>query len=243
METPHTENKYTLPLNHPDYEYPEARNIYAERLKKFSGKVFSDRETETFKNHWKSHFPELPASSELHIEIGCNTGHVVRAHAKNNPQIAYIGIDWKFKAIHTGLEKAEKAQLKNIIFLRANAVRFPYIFGKNEVDRISVFFPDPWPKKSQWKNRHLKREALEHFHHCLKSGGILHLKTDHDGYFDWILEHLEPIRNLWEIQSETRDLHANHPNPQTLEIPEVTLFEKIFIKEGIKIKQLILVKK
>ena len=247
-----TTQNFQLPLSHPDYEYPVARNIYAERMKVFGGRAFSDTETETRPGHWREYFASLgaeavPASIAtagerpfLHVEVGCNTGHVVRAWAKQNPGQLFLGIDWKFKAIHHGLEKADRAGLKNLVFLRANAWRFPYIFGPEELDRISIFCPDPWPRKSQWKNRHLNTETLENFRSRLRSGGILHLKTDHEGYFDWILEHLAPNRGKWIVESETRDKHANHPSPETLDIPDVTLFEKLFIKDGISIKEIIL---
>jgi tRNA (guanine-N7-)-methyltransferase len=233
---------FQLPLSHPDYAYPDARNIYSDRLKDFPNKVFSDSETEKFTGKWREQFPSTSLSEKksLQVEIGCNTGHVVRAWAKKNPDILYIGIDWKFKAIHHGLEKMKKEGLENLIFLRANTWRFQYIFGPEELDRISVFCPDPWPKKSQWKNRHLQTETLEVFRSRLKPGGILHIKTDHEGYFDWILEHLAPNRSKWIVENETRDLHQHHPDPRSLDIPDVTLFEKLFIKDGIPIKQIIL---
>ena len=43
-------------------------------------------------------------------------------------------------------------------------------------------------------------------------------------------------KDVWEIERETLDLHAGNPMAGKLEIPDVTLFEKLFIKDGIKIK-------
>lgn len=76
----------------------------------------------------------------------------------------------------------------------------------------------------------------------MKKGGIFHIKTDHAGYFEWMLEHLEIALKeagpIWEVVEKTTDLHEKNPNPRTLEIPDVTLFEKLFIKDGIKINSL-----
>ena len=44
------------------------------------------------------------------------------------------------------------------------------------------------------------------------------------------------VGDVWEIERESLDLHEGNPNAAKLEIPDVTLFEKLFIKDGIKIK-------
>jgi tRNA G46 methylase TrmB len=76
----------------------------------------------------------------------------------------------------------------------------------------------------------------------MKKGGIFHIKTDHPGYFEWMLEHLEIALKeaglIWEIVEKTHDLHAEHPDAASLQIPDVTLFERLFIKDGIKINSL-----
>jgi hypothetical protein len=48
-------------------------------------------------------------------------------------------------------------------------------------------------------------------------------------------EAIAETKSLWEIHDRTTDLHAGNPNPEKLEIPDVTLFEKLFIKDGIQI--------
>ncbi len=234
---------YQLPLEHPNYAYPRARNPYAARLAEFEIKAFSDSDTEKRPGQWLSEFADTSAKTPLIVEIGCNTGHVVRAWAERSPENRYIGIDWKFKAIHRGLEKAAKKSLKNLLFLRANVWRLGYIFAPGEVDEIHIYCPDPWPPKSQWKKRFLCRENFPVLQQSLKSGGILHIKTDHAGYFDWIEEAFAGQEAGWETVSKTRDKHAKHPNPEKLDIPEVTLFEKIFISKGIPIHEWVLRKK
>jgi hypothetical protein len=39
----------------------------------------------------------------------------------------------------------------------------------------------------------------------------------------------------WTVEKLTRDLHAGHADPLSLEIPDVTLFEKLFIRKKIPI--------
>jgi tRNA G46 methylase TrmB len=67
---------------------------------------------------------------------------------------------------------------------------------------------------------------------------VFHIKTDHAGYFDWMLEALKPNLDLWEVLEQTRDLHGGNPSAGQLRIPEVTLFEGLFIKDGLPIHSL-----
>lgn len=235
-----------LPVEHPDYTYPPSRNPYWKKLQELEGRVFSDNQTETYASLWRSRFPLSSKNTELHVEIGCNAGHVILEWAAQNPSNAYIGIDWKFKPIFRAMEKALDRKTSNLLLFRAHAERLRYMFGPGEIDRLSLFFPDPWPRKSQWKNRFLTSNRLQEAAWVVRKGGIFHIKTDHGGYFDWMEEALQSLQanpetaQLWEVVERSTDLHAGNPHSNQLKIPEVTLFERIFIKEGIPIKQLIL---
>jgi tRNA (guanine-N7-)-methyltransferase len=236
--------KSRLPVEHPEFRYPNSRNPYWAKLQEFKGRVFSDHETESNQGRWRSVFRELP--QELHVEIGCNAAHVLNEWAARNPKIGYIGIDWKYKPIFRGMEKALKRKLDNVLLFRAHAERLSYMFGPGEIDKLCLFFPDPWPKKSQWKNRFITSARLKEVAGVVKKGGIFHIKTDHAGYFEWMETALREVMNdpeakdLWEVVQHTRNLHQGHPDPTSLQIPEVTLFERLFIKDGIPINCLIL---
>jgi tRNA (guanine-N7-)-methyltransferase len=225
-----------LPLTHPDYIYGPAKNPYSAKLRDFAGLAYSDNATETFAGAWREKFKRSGKDRELHVEIGCNTGHVTRAWAEANPDKLYIGIDWKFKIIHRGAEKTAEKGLQNLLFFRANVERLRYMFGPGEIDSLYLYFPDPWPKKSQWKNRFLKESTLREAARVVRPGGIFHIKTDHEGYYAWMRDAFAAVRDVWEIERESLDLHGGNPAAAKLEIPEVTLFEKLFIKDGIKIK-------
>ncbi len=219
--------------------YRPSTNPYWKKIKSLSGGAYTDEDCEQFKGQWRSRFAPTP-HSPIHVEIGCNGGHVLLKWAERSPETLFIGIDWKFKQIYLAHEKAQKRGLKNVIFLRAHAARLPLIFAPGEVSQFFLFFPDPWPKRAHWPNRFVTAERLNMIHSLTEAGGEFQIKTDHDGYFEWMEREVPKATSEWKIKEKSSDLHMNHPDPQSLEIPEVTLFERIFIREGIKIKRLTL---
>ncbi|HUP57918.1 MAG TPA: hypothetical protein VM598_10730, partial [Bdellovibrionota bacterium] len=118
-----------LPLEHPDYRYTESRNPYWLKLRQESRQVFPDNASELHRGQWREQFPHGRKSSPLHVEIGCNAGHVVLEWAARDPKGCYIGVDWKFKMIHKAADKAGKRKIDNLLFLRAHADRLKYMFA------------------------------------------------------------------------------------------------------------------
>lgn len=113
-----------LPVDHPEFRYPPSKNPYQDKLKALREQGITSAltcdETETLQGKWR-HYLGLPEEAELHVEIGCNGGHVILEWAKQQPQKAFVGVDWKFKQIFRAHEKAQKKNLRNITFLRAHA--------------------------------------------------------------------------------------------------------------------------
>lgn len=249
QQKPPLDPRSKLPVAHPDYLYPPSRNIYSQKLAHLSAEARCavDAQTETRRGHWREAMPDrlqskgpLDSNRPLHVEVGCNAGHVVLEWAAARPQEAFIGLDLKLKPIFWGVEKAVKRKIDNVLFLRAHATRLAHIFGEGEIDTLSIFFPDPWPPKSQWKNRWVTAARLRAVAPLLKKGGLIDIKTDHPGYFEWIEEAASQCTDLFDTELHTRDLHAglSRADALKLEIPAVTLFEKLFIRDGIPIQRL-----
>jgi tRNA (guanine-N7-)-methyltransferase len=231
-------------VSSPEFRYAPSKNIYWEKLKnlpaELSGLAYTDHDTEAHRGNWRNHFPVSGSKASvsgipLHVEIGCNAGHVCLEWARQNPNALYIGIDWKFKQIYRLAEKSQKFEVRNLLAFRANADRLPFMFTEGEIDFLHMFFPDPWPKKAQKKNRTADREWLLSVAPLLSKTGVFHLKTDHAEYFEFILENLHSLSDTFEIIEMTRDLHQGNPNAKLLTIPAVTLFERLFIKDGLPI--------
>ena len=66
------------------------------------------------------------------------------------------------------------------------------------------------------------------------------MKTDHDGYYEWMLEHVKN-EERFDITLASKDLRKEYPEHFLSQFK--TKFEKIFLSQGTLIKSLILKKK
>lgn len=216
------------------FQYPVSNHPYYEQVLTFGAGVVADQATERHRGAWRTLFTDRLAfpNRALHVEIGCNGGHFLVARAQQNPECAFIGLDWKYKQIFRAGMKAKKYTSGNTTFLRARAERIGFMFGPGEIDFLYCLFPDPWPKNSDVEHRFITPDWLASVAPSVRPGGRFELRTDHPDNFDWMLKALRSPVSGWRIIDETRDLHAGKPNAADLKIGEVTLFERIYIRAG-----------
>lgn len=224
-------------------EYRPSQNPYWSKLHSLqleSPNVRLDTGTEAQAGRWLAHLG-TPGLRTVNVEIGCNGGHWLLGQAMKNPSDLWIGIDYKFKQVYLGHEKAKKRNLmSNTVLLRANALRLPHVFGTGEIDRLFLFFPDPWPKDRHQKHRLFSESWLRAVHPLLKSTGRFEIRTDHPDYFREMLGVVNQVKDLYTIDEVDHDLYAERPEALKLEIPDVTLFERVFIREGKPIQRMVL---
>lgn len=213
-----------------EFSYTPSDNPYALRIAGQAPFAYADFDTETRPGQWK------PANKEaLHVEIGCNGGHVLLEWADRNPKDHFIGLDWKFKQVSWAAEKAVRRSISNVAFLRAHAGRMDRVFAPSEIDHLYLFFPDPWPKVRHQKHRLYQTEWLRLVSALVRPGGSFEIRTDHPGYFEQMLQVTDTCADLWEVLEVSHDRHAGNTAVAKLGFPEVTLFERVFIKKGLPV--------
>ena len=153
----------------------------------------------------------------LHVEIGCGKGAFAVGMAGLMPDVMVMAV-----------EKAAAAELKNCKFLIADAVMLPDICPAGSVDVLYLNFSDPWPKNRDRKRRLTHINFLETYKKLLKPNGILRIKTDNVGLFDFTLEQLELAG--FEMFDLTRDLHNSDIANEVM-----TEYEKRFSELGFPI--------
>jgi len=69
-------------------------------------------------------------------------------------RVSLLGaVDKGTDAMVVAMERVRDAGLTNVRFLDRDAALLPEFFAPGEVSRIYINFPDPWPKKKQFKRR------------------------------------------------------------------------------------------
>lgn len=133
-------------------------------------------------------FPALeelcPPPRPLEVEIGCGKGKFLLARAAEAASVFLIGVDYSWKWMKVGVERAAKRGLSNVAFYRGEAGEF--VKNRIPAGRVSVFhvyFPDPWPKRRHRKRRLVKGPFLALLFERLAPGGLVELATDDFDYF------------------------------------------------------------
>jgi tRNA (guanine-N7-)-methyltransferase len=237
METPiKIDRSYSEDFN---YASERNRNPYHAKLEKFSNFVMRDNEAEEFKGRWNKDV--FKREGKLIAEVGSGYGRFMMHYCENNPEVNYVGIDYRFKRSFELALQLEKHPTQNFRYLRAKGERVSFLFGESELDEMFYFFPDPWPKRRHNKKRLFQEPFLKSVKQVLKPGGLLFVKTDHEDYFDWmenILQQENETNKDFKVLFKTRDLYKEHPDHFLADFQ--TKFEKIFLRKGIKIKGFVL---
>jgi tRNA (guanine-N7-)-methyltransferase len=176
-------------------------------------------------------FPDVFGRSEpVHIEIGSGKGTFLVSQAKARPDINFLGIEWARKYYRHAVDRIGRWGLKNVKLIRTDAADFLIRFvPDSSVACYHIYYPDPWPKKRHNKRRFICSETIEHMIRTLTPGGVIQIATDHEGYFEQIIQVLAESKDaLEEIE------FAVAAGAQEEEIVG-TNYERKYIKEKRKI--------
>lgn len=145
------------------------------------------------------------ADGPIVCDLGCGSGNFLLQMAAAHPEKRFAGFELRYKRLVKAARKVERAELKNVWFLREQAERFPRYFDPGSVEEVYINFPDPWQKYGQWKHRMVNADFLRELTRILVPGGRFYLKTDHSGYFLHTLSLLKQVPAL-EIRAFRNDL-------------------------------------
>ena len=127
----------------------------------------------------------------LVLEIGFGNGDSLAEMAAADPDSNFIGIEVHRPGVGHLLLKLGDREIGNVRIFCADAMEIlARHIPDSSLDRLQLYFPDPWPKTRHHKRRIVNPEFLELISGKLKPGGLFHAATDWEDYALHMLEAL-----------------------------------------------------
>jgi tRNA (guanine-N7-)-methyltransferase len=143
--------------------------------------------------------------AETVLEIGFGNGDSLWQMAQASPEKNFIGIEVHRPGAGHLLHLIESSDCTNIRVSNTDAIDvLNNQIPDHSLDRLQLFFPDPWHKKKHNKRRIVQEAFIQQVAKKLKHGGIFHLATDWEDYAQHMLEVLNSSA-LFENLSDTND--------------------------------------
>lgn len=150
------------------------------------------------------------------IEIGFGDGRALLQMAQDHPDMNFIGIEVYEPGVGRLLANVASLGLTNVRVVMHDAVE---VFEKNirvqSLERIMVFFPDPWHKKRHHKRRIIQPDFVTLLASRLSDGGVLHLATDWENYAQHMVDVIAQEVSLQNLATETSFVERPSFRPKT----------------------------
>lgn len=205
------------------FKYPrKSYNMYILKMLDYPEYIaFDKEEINKLKGHWCDHFGN---NNPLYLEIGSGSGNFTNGMSERHLDRNYLALELRFKRLVLAADKARRRDAKNIMFLRRYGEEIELFIAKEELSGVYINFPDPWEEKL--KNRVIQPSLFGRLDNLLKVGGKVFIKTDHDGYYNDILEFVAELEN-YKVVRHTDDLHNSDLAAENIK----TEFEQLFLNK------------
>lgn len=126
--------------------------------------------------------------AETILEIGFGNGDSLLHMARRHPEKNYIGIEVHRPGVGHLLQNIEQTETRNIRVFCHDAIDvLKHQIPDHSLDRLQLFFPDPWHKTRHQKRRIVQPDFALLIAQKLKRGGAFHLATDWQNYAEHML--------------------------------------------------------
>jgi tRNA (guanine-N7-)-methyltransferase len=128
-------------------------------------------------------------SDEVRMEIGFGSGEHIAAQAAANPGVNFLGCEVFINGVASLLRYADEMRLQNLRIFDNDVRHLLPALKSASFSRISLPFPDPWPKARHAKRRFVGPTMLDEMARLLVDGGEFRVASDHPVYIAWTLQH------------------------------------------------------
>lgn len=175
---------------------------------------------------WPAPWPEIfGREAPLLVEVGFGGGHFLVNLARRRPEANVLGCEISLPSLRRGLQKRRQLGLANLQLVQGDARLVLWaLCAPDEIDELTINFPDPWPKA-----RHHERRLI--------SGRFLHLAATRlrpDARLDIATDHAEYAAAIAACLAQTPYFDSRHSTPFVTDDRERlrTKYEQIALDEG-----------
>lgn len=163
------------------------------------------------------------------LEIGFGNGDTLVQQALDNENMNFLGIEVHEPGVGHCLLKAHEAGVSNLKLIKHDAIEvLRDQVPAGSLQRVNLYFPDPWPKKRHHKRRMIQPEFVELIENRLGPNGALHIATDWANY----AEHIDEVLDRSDLFALSE--HREHDGDRPLDRPG-TKFEQRGLRKGHRI--------
>jgi tRNA (guanine-N7-)-methyltransferase len=117
------------------------------------------------------------------FEIGFGMGESLAVMARAEPEKNFIGVEVHRPGIGRLLSQMHDEEIGNIRLFEGDTKDVLGVaIADGALDRVQIYFPDPWHKTKHHKRRLIQAEFVQLLVTKLRPGAVLHLATDWEPY-------------------------------------------------------------
>ena len=160
---------------------------------------------------------KLDKNKSYILDIGSGYGETSVFFASLYKKDTIIACD---KYINGNFNLVNQIQKKNITNIRLHSGNVIDILENNKKKKffslVSIFFPDPWPKKKHYKRRLISKSFLEILHPFIKNKGRICIVTDSISYSRSIINCIYSTKLYYWSNQKTQYIDVkNYYNVET----------------------------
>ena len=150
------------------------------------------------------------------FEIGFGMGHSLLEMAAAAPEQDFIGVEVHRPGVGALLNGLMTQNLNNVRVYSCDALEvLRKCVADASLDRLLLFFPDPWHKSRHHKRRIVQPAFAELVRQKLKIGGVLHMATDWEAYAEHMLEVMNVAPGYRNLAADGRCVERPAERPTT----------------------------
>lgn len=124
----------------------------------------------------------------LFVELGMGSGRSLAYSALVHPHANHVGVEEKYHRVVRAEKLADRLGTPHLRFLVGDAFQLDHHFAPGSVERLTILFPDPWPRAKGERFRLTNPRLVEKYHRWLTPGGLLQFRTDHETLYTYSRE-------------------------------------------------------